>query len=358
MIKRLLLPVLCAVCLSAAAPAHAVEPASPVKTVQLTFAGDCTLGGHEGWMNYSVGTFKVMQQQVGNYSYFLEKVQPIFAADDLTLVNLEGVLSDSARGLNPERKWNFRGTTDYVRVLTEGSVEAVTLGNNHARDFGNHGLASTKDTLAKAGVGYCVDKDVFFFEKDGVRIAFLGFWETSFNSHKAWIKTEIPRLKAEEGCSAVVLLYHGGREYRQKHGSTQTDNMRYAIDCGADLVIGHHPHVIQGIEIYKNRTIFYSLGNFCYGGNRKPRTIEYPALIAGIEMGFDETGYLYQQATIHPCHISGTSPRNNYQPHLVEGALADEVMALVQADTPFPLNSWQAGVGAVQDRLYRNGEVR
>lgn len=323
-----------------------------VTVIRLTFAGDCTLGGHEGWMGYSVGTFRVMQQEVGGYAYFLEKVQDIFAHDDVTLVNLEVVLADSARGLNPERKWNFRGTTDCVRILTEGSVEAVTLGNNHTRDFGKPGLDSTRDTLRAAGVGYCVDKEVFFFEKAGARVAFLGFWETSFRQHKTWLAQEIARLKTEERCAAVVVVYHGGSEYRPKHARSQQEDMRWAVDAGADLVVGHHPHVLQGMEIYRNRQIFYSLGDFCYGGNRKPREIEYPTMVLGVELGVDAQGLVYQQATIHPARISATAPRNNYQPYLVAGEQAADVMQRIQNDTPHALAPYAEGQGAVQPIVY------
>lgn len=325
--------------------------------VKLTFAGDCTLGGHEGWMNYTIGTFRVMQQEVGNYTYFLEKVQDIFANDDCTVVNLEVVLADSARGLNPERKWNFRGTTDYVNILTQGSVEAVTLGNNHARDFGAPGFDSTRETLKGAGVGYCVDQEVFFFEKDGVRIAFLGFWETSFRSHKKWLTAEIPRLKTEENCAAVVILYHGGREYNLKHAASQQEDMRWAIDAGADLVVGHHPHVLQGVEYYKNRAIFYSLGDFCYGGNRKPREAEYPTIVLGVELAFDHSGLVWQQTTIHPARISGTAPRNNYQPYLVTGEQAEDVMNRLQNDTAHELAPYVEDQGALQPKLYARGET-
>lgn len=342
-----------ALTLQGGAQASAPQSVGPVTTLRLTFAGDCTLGNHEGWMNHSVGTFKVMQKEVGNYTYFLEKCQPLFSQDDFTLVNLEGVLADSAAGLNPERKWNFRGPTEYVNILTQGSVEGVTLGNNHTKDFGAPGLKSTQETLDAAGVAWCLDKKAAFFEKDGVKIAFLGFWETSFNSHRAWLADEIPRLKAQEGCQAVVVLYHGGNEYNQKHADSQQKAMRYAVDCGADLVIGHHPHVLQGVERYKNRMIFYSLGDFCYGGNRKPRAIEYPTMVVSIQMRFDNQGYYAQQATIHPFRISATAPRNNYQPYPASGAEAQQVMQLLQDDTDFTLAPYVDGQGAVQDTLYR-----
>lgn len=330
--------------LLAALPAAGEE----TRSVRLSFAGDCTLGGHEGWMDYSIGTFKVMAQEQNDYSYFLRHCQDIFARDDFTFVNLEGVLADSAKGQNKTLKWNFRGATEYVGVLTLGSVEGVTLGNNHSADFGKTGLQSTKDTLDAAGVEWCLDEKACFFQKDGVKIAFLGFWSGSFDRSREWLKTEIPRLKTEDGCDAVVVNYHGGRQYWQKHRDSQTEDMRWAVDCGADLVIGHHPHVLQGMEVYRERMIVYSLGDFCYGGNRKPREVEYPTMILGAEMLFDSLGFSGVRLTIHPYRISGTAPRNNYQPIPVTGELAREVMDIIQADTPFALEPFVEGLGAVQ----------
>ncbi len=320
--------------------------------ILFSFAGDCTLGGDESWMNYSIGTFKVMAQEQGDYAYFLEKAQPHFAKDDFTIVNLEGVLADSAKGLNPSTKWNFRGATEYVDILTLGSVEAVTLGNNHTADFGKTGLASTKETLQQAGIPFALDEETFILEKEGVKVGFIGFYGPTLRRYGSKLPGLISRLKSEEGCAAVVLMYHGGTQYRVKHNKQQKEDMRYAIDSGADLVIGHHPHALQGIEVYNNRNIVYSLGNFCYGGNRKPREVEYPSMVMQVRMRFDSAGqYLAQQLIIHPYEISATRPRNNYQPYPVTGDKALAAMETIQADTPFPLNPWVEGAGAVQNEV-------
>lgn len=326
-------------------------------SLRLSFAGDCTLGGHEGWMNYSIGTFKVMAEEQNDPSYFLRLCQDIFANDDFTFVNLEGVLKDDGKGQNKNLKWNFRGETAYVDILTAGSVEGVTLGNNHSLDFGQGGLLSTQQTLDAAGIVWAYNQTAAFFEKDGRKIALLGFWSADFDKNKAWLQAEIPRLKAEEGVDAVILNYHGGQQYWQKHNKRQTEAMRFAIDAGADLVIGHHPHVLQGMEIYKNRLIVYSLGDFCYGGNRKPRAVEYPSMILSAQLFFDEAGFAGTQLTIHPYRISGTAPRNNYQPLPVSGAEALEVMAIIQADTPFALNPYVEGQGAVQEPVMAGGQA-
>lgn len=318
--------------------------------ILFSFAGDCTLGGDESWMNYSIGTFKVMAQEQGDYAYFLEKAQPHFANDDFTIVNLEGVLADSAKGLNPNTKWNFRGATEYVNILTLGSVEAVTLGNNHTADFGKAGLASTKEVLQKANIPYALDEETFVLEKEGVKVGFIGFYGPTYRRYGKKLPELIQQLKQQEGCAAVVLMYHGGTQYKVKHNKQQEEDLRYAVDSGADLVIGHHPHALQGIEVYNNRSIVYSLGNFCYGGNRKPREVEYQSMVLQAKLSFDEGGaYQGQQLTIHPYHISATRPRNNYQPYPLSGEEARKALETIQADTPFPLNPFVEGLGAVQE---------
>lgn len=315
--------------------------------IRLTFAGDCTLGGHEGWMDYSIGTFKVMAEQQP-WAYFFEKSRHLFEGDDLTIVNLEGVLADSPKGRDKSRKWQFRGDPKYAEILKLGNIEMVTLGNNHSGDFGRIGLAATKEALEAQGIQYCVDEAVSFFEKDGIRLAFFGFWGPDFRKRQDWFKAEVKRLKEKEGVHAVILNYHGGNQYRHKHNKSQAADMRFAIDCGVDLVIGHHPHVLQGLEIYQDRSIVYSLGNFCYGGNRKPRKVEYPAMVLSVSLYFDESGYSGQRLTIHPFQISGTSPRNNYQPLPADDVQAEEAMAIIQADTPFDLEPYLPGQGAAQ----------
>lgn len=325
------------------------------QTILLSFAGDCTLGGDESWFSLPESFMSVVASK--GYTYPLDEVRQWFMADDFTLVNLEGVLKDDGKSLRAGRKWNFRGLTAYTAILQEGGVEAVNLGNNHSYDYGAEGLASTKAALTEAGIGYCIDREVLIFEKEEIRIAFLGFNMDHYNHLKEYIEETIPALKTQ-GCQAVVVSIHAGTEYEGKHNSTQRDLARHAIDCGADLVIGHHPHVLQGMELYKERTIFYSLGGFTYGGNRRPRTVEFPSVVAQVALSFDSSGYAAQTVTLRPVYISGTRPQNNYQPCPVTGKEAQEVLQHIQKDTNFALQPYQEGKGAVQETVYalRGGE--
>ena len=130
------------------------------------------------------------------------------------------------------------------------------------------------------------------------------------------------------------------------------DQVKEAVEAGADLVVMHHPHVVQGMSVYDERTVLYSLGNFCFGGNRNVRAME--SLVAVAELKFADDGtYLSQQITLYPAHISGTQPRSNYQPHLVTGKDAARVMRRVQADTRFALNPVDEATGAAVQETQR-----
>lgn len=324
-------------CLMLLAPAALAE-----KTVTLTFTGDVTLGSEEAKRRYAYSLDSVAAAE--GYEYFFANVRDFFAEDDLTVVNFEGVLSDSNRQENTSKTYRFRGPTEFVEILNLASVEAANIANNHTMDFGTQGYTATKETLSSAGIGYFGNQSEYIFEKDGIRIAFLGLNSTALNKNKSWIKEEIPRLKEEEGINAVVFTIHAGQEYGKHRNNTQETFGHYVIDAGADLVIMHHPHVVQGIEVYQNRYICYSLGNFCFGGNKTVRAME--TVVARVVLSFDDSGaYTGQQLSLYPAHISGTDPDNNYQPLFVSGDDAAEVMRLIQIDTDFDLNPYDEELG-------------
>ena len=345
---RALALLMLSLCLLAQAGMHSRARADT--TIRLTFAGDVTLGSEEKVRpkGYSLDSFAA----VYGYDYFFAKVKNLFSADDLTIVNLEGVLSDSSEDENTDKTYRFRGPTDFVQILTSGSVEMVNLANHHTKDYGARGLADTKNTLAQAGVAHFGGTDVSIYEKAGVKIAFFGLsYSDMKKKDRQWAAQEIQRLKREEGVSAVIFTFHAGREYSEARTPQQQEYAKEIIQAGADLVIMHHPHVVQGMSIFDNRSALYSLGNFCFGGNKNVRAME--ALVVVAELTFSDDGeYLGQQLSLYPAHISGTEPRSNYQPRLVTGKDAKRVMRLVQADTRFKLNPVDEETGiAVQDFL-------
>lgn len=327
----------------------ALPALSLATTITMTFAGDCTLGADAPYFA-NEKAYPALIEKYG-YGYPFKNMLPLFENDDLTMINFEGVLQDSEKGQRKGLPYHFRGPEAYAAILNEASIESVNLGNNHSNDYGAKGLLSTKEALTAHGVGFCVDRDIYYFEKDGVKVAVLGFFKANFNLNRNWVKDAIPALR-DEGVDFVVVHLHSGDEYSLKHSRVSQSIARRLIDLGADLVIGHHPHVIQGIEVYKNRTILYSLGNFSFGGTRSAKKPTLPTMVARFEIVFDGETYQSQQLTIHPAYCVGEGAEQNYQPRLVTGTEAETVMKQIQKDTPFTLNPFVEGQGAVQAPIY------
>ena len=319
------------------------------KQVTMTFTGDVTLGGE----------YRLQSQEnsfTGYYNangpdYFFARVLPLFQADDLTVINLEGTLTDSGAQENTGKTYRFRAPTAFTEILTRSSIEHCSLANNHRMDFGEQGYRSTVDALDAAGISWACLQDVYICECQGIKIALISLDSAHVNKLIGWAKEEIHRLKEEEGVSLVICSLHLGKEYRPHHVPAQEKTAHTLINNGADLIIMHHPHVLEGMEVYNGRTIFYSLGNFCFGGNCQVRALE--TLLVQATFTFSDDGkYLGQQMSLYPCHISGTSPESNFQPTPVEGEAAEQVLQLVQDDTAFQLEPMDEALGcAVQPYL-------
>ena len=285
-------------------PAPTAEPV-PAR-VTISAAGDCTLG-YDPQLGYSNSLPNELERQGGDYSYFFRDVYPVFASDDLTVVNLECAFTESNSRVEG-KTFCFKGDPLYRNMLTEGSIEVVSLGNNHARDYGDAGFNDTVDALREAGVGFAVNGISCVREVNGIRVGFL-----SYRNHTPELdslKADIASLRAQ--CDVVVCSFHWGEEYRNVANSEQLERGRAAVDYGADLVLGHHPHVIGSIEQYKGVYICYSLGNFCFGGNRNPE--DKDSFIFRQTFELTEQGAVSVGIEIVPCRISSTDSRNDYQP--------------------------------------------
>lgn len=319
------------------------------RTLTLTFVGDCTIGGEERLKEFDYSFDGYLRQH--GYGYFFEKVLPVLSADDLTVANFEGVLINWANNAK-KKTYNFRGTTDYVDVLTQGSVEAVNVSNNHIMDYGYDGARHTVNTLDAAGVHWFGSNEAtekaWIYENNGIKIGFVGmemsYW---YYKHRSLLQSQVEALRAD-GCQVIIGSMHGGTEYRQRHLRNQKDFAYAMIDYGVDIVIGHHPHVLQGIEVKDGATICYSIGNFVFGGNANLRA-PYTAMFQFHLKFADDGQYLGHQLNIIPALPSGEKEFNNYQPVLATGEDAAAVLAQIQYDTPFTLKPYVEGVGAMQD---------
>lgn len=320
--------------------------AAAEKIITLTFAGDCTLGTEE-ITRRSPDSFDSVAEAKG-YSYFFANFYDIFSQDDCTVVNCEGVLSDSSNGEVKDKTFRFRGPEEFVNILREGSVEAVSLANNHSKDYGGNGFLNTRRVLEEAGVGWAWDEYFYVYEKDGIRIAFAAIDYGIFQRSNYIVRDKLLKMQKDGEINAAVMLIHEGKEYFPKHLEKQTLYSEYFINrAGADLVIMHHPHVVQGIRILNNRSVFYSLGNFVFGGHTRisrgdKGTNSLYSLVVQARMHFTDDGvYTGQQIILYPAYDSGADPVNNYQPIRITKAQAIPVWEAIQYDTEWTLPSLQ-----------------
>lgn len=279
--------------------------------ITLSAAGDCTLGVDSRY-NSIFNSYYSRH----NPEYFLKNVKSVFGKDDLTIVNFEGTLTTS--NARADKTFTFKGKSSYTKILTAGSVEVVNMANNHTMDFGLKGMADTKSALKKAGIAYCIESTIAYKTVDGTKVAFLGYHALSGVS-KSTIKSGIQAAR-KKGAELVIVSFHWGIE-RDYYPNTQQKNLaHYSIEQGANLVLGHHPHVLQGVEAYKGRYIVYSLGNFCFGGNSNPK--DKDTMIFQQSFYVDSNGRLVNDkaARVIACSLSGHSGYNDFQPQLLNGS--------------------------------------
>lgn len=314
------------------------------KVITLTFAGDCTLGCGEDDKVYIKENFDAIMDQEGDYGYCFANFLDLFSGDDCTIVNFEGVLQDTKDGEKKSKSFRFRGKEDYVNILKAGSVEAVSLSNNHTFDYSTPGFNNTKRVLDEAGIGWAYEDSIWILEKDGIRIGFGSVYFSAYWQAADKIRDRLLKLRRDGEIDAAVMLVHAGTEYAAAHVNQQDQFAEFFIkNAKADLVIMHHPHVVQGIRILNNRTIFYSLGNFVFGGyykvtRGKSGTNSLYTMAVQVKLFFTDSGeYKGQQAYIYPAYDSGTDPINNYQPVRISAEEAVPVVEAIQKDTAWEL---------------------
>lgn len=315
--------------------------------ILLSFTGDCTLGGEERLLGRENSFHGYIARE--GYAYPFAKVQEVFTADDVTVVNLEGVLYDCTENA-ARKRYLFRGPTDFANIIKASSIELSFLGNNHTFDYGLPGYRSTVAALEGAGLDwFAVTYEgikTWIYEKNGVKIGFTGANITEFTRLRNELKESICQLQ-EAGCVFIIASVHGGQEYGPRQDAKIQRFARFFVDHGAGLVIGHHPHVLHGIEVYKGASIVYSLGNFAFGGNVEIR--ERRTMIAQAALRFDEEGkYLEHQLNLLPAYTSGTAEYNNFQPVLIGGEEAQAIIDLVGTMSDFSLEPFVEGTGAWQ----------
>lgn len=301
------------------------EKADEPVTITVSAAGDCTLGTDE-FFDWS-DSLPAKYEEVGDPSYFFRNVQPIFAEDDLTIVNFEGTLTESEE--REDKQFAFKAAPAYAEILTAGSVEAANMANNHSKDYGEQSYTDTIKALEDRGITTFGYDRLAVMDIKGVKVGLLGTYVLREGlGIKDSMIANLESLK-EQGAQIIIASFHWGSEKAYEPDSTQIELAHAAIDNGADLVLGHHPHVLEGIEEYQGKNIVYSLGNFCFGGNAYPSDMN--------TMIFQQTftikdGELQQDnvKNIIPCRISSEDGYNNYQPTPAEGEQKDDILQKIE----------------------------
>lgn len=293
-------------------------------TLTVSVVGDCTLGTDE---NFDYDTS--LNAYFENYGkeYFFQNVKSIFETDDLTIANNEGTFTESYD--REDKTFAFKAPASFAQIYSCSSVEAVNTANNHSHDYGEQSFQDTLDALDAEGIVHFGYDETAVMDVKGVKVGLVGIYE--LNDHlerKQQLEDNISKVK-DEGAELVIVIFHWGNEKETVPDSNQMTLGRLAIDLGADLVCGHHPHVLQGIEEYKGKNIVYSLGNFCFGGNSSPSDMD--TMIFQQTFTITNDGVQDDNVTnIIPCSISSVSGYNNYQPTPAEGDEKTRIMEKIQ----------------------------
>ena len=319
-------------------------------TITISAAGDCTLGTDEGF-NYK-RSFKGKYDAVQDPAYFFQNVQPVFAQDDLTIVNMEGTLTEETT--REPKQFAFKGDAEYAKIFTAGAVETANLANNHSFDYGKKSYEDTITALEAEGISSFGYERTAVMDIKGVKVGLAGVYELAEHIDcKQDLLDNIASLK-EQGAQIIIVSFHWGQEKENVPSDVQVELAHAAVDNGADLVLGHHPHVLQGIEEYKGKNIVYSLGNFCFGGNSAPSDMD--------TMIFQQTfivkdGKLQEDnvTNILPCKISSAYEEgyNNYQPILAEG---DQKEKIFERLSEYSQKAQEAGDRLAQKNVVQDKE--
>lgn len=291
-----------------------------VIAVTISAVGDVMFGSHQR-RKYK-NSFQRVYDENGE-DYFLKNVKQIFEADDFTIVNYEGTLTNSEDAM--EKDWNHKGDPKYVSILTNGSVEAVTLGNNHIMDYGEQGIKDTISTFKEAGIVYALsgeygDQVGIYRTESGINIGFVSV-NVHYEERKCYeyLEKGFNKLK-KKGANLILAMPHWGDDMTHEPNEIQLEMGKWCIDLGYDVVLACHPHLLQGIEVYNGKYIVHSMGSFSYGGNKNPK--DKDSMIWQQTFYFKGNELIKDEAHIIPCSLSSMENKNDYCPVVLDGEQA------------------------------------
>ncbi len=276
------------------------------ESITLTFVGDTSIGDAFQYRSHETSYHQVIRDKGMDWPF--SQVREVLLADDLTVANLEGSMTRLRK--HKDVRYPLVIDPSFTGVLISGGIDIVNTANNHAMDFMREGYEETLATLDKAGIAHFgtlsppsvtkADK-AEIVEIKGIKIGFIGYTYPQ-NEDLKRIETACKALR-EQGCALVILSLHWGRETHMKPNSAQTSFAKKALDAGADLIFGHHPHVVQPIALYKSKPVLFSTGNFTFG------TMSHVDRSTGmfqVVYQLEPSGPVLSGIKVIPCLTSGT----------------------------------------------------
>ncbi len=291
----------------------------------INMVGDCTLASSDYYRGTPQGYDTVIN---GDWAYPFSLTAHLFADDDMTFANLECSLTESNN--RTDKTFTFKAGAEYANIMVEGGVEFVTLANNHVLDYGQQGYDDTKAALDAVGIGYVGRDEYSVYETEsGLRV---GVYALSFGTVEQ-VKKGMAALKALEP-DFIIAAMHWGTEGSYTVNADQITLAHACIDEGADFVYGSHPHTLQPYELYNGKYIYYSMGNWTFGGNTDPRDNDTFVLRLTLEKTPDGEVSVIEREHI-PAACSGVEVGNDYRPVLYEEGSEEYKRVLSKIDGTF-----------------------
>ena len=275
----------------------------PEGTALVSFLGDCSIGDAISAAGKSNSYQTVVDRE--GYAWPFSLVQKYIGTDDMTVGNLEIVITTKTKHKNIV--YPLRADPDHVNILTEGSIDVMNTANNHCYDFYRDGYVDTLKALDDAGIDHfgCVNytrkngfDDVLVKDVNGIRFGFLGFTYPTDNDLKH-AEQLIKKLREEEHCDYIIASLHWGRETYTVPGQGNAKYAKKLLDLGADMIYGHHPHVLQPIAFHNNKPILFSTGNCTFG--TLSSNMDQHAGIFQITFEKTENGAVPRRLEVIPC---------------------------------------------------------
>ena len=300
--------------------------------ITITCTGDFTIGG-DSRKSASRNIFeKELKAQGGDLNFTMKNMRKIFMEDDLTLVNFEGTLTDSTYvpAKKKDNQFLFSAPPSYVSMLANNGIEAVSLENNHVLDHGEEAYRETQQVLTNAGIVWSNSENIGVFEVKDIQIAMLSYLCID-RYEELWDKVPADIADAKSKYPLVIVSFHWGAEKDYQPNDRQIRMGRLAVDAGADLVIGHHSHRMNPIEMYKGVCICYSLGNFCFAGHSKPDDMS--SFVFQIRFKVKDGVCTQKGFRIIPIRISSVTSRNDFIPTpYTNGSNIDSVVTTLKSN--------------------------